>query len=107
MIQIEKDDEKGYRFQLKNLDGATILSSVSFSDKKEVKRIVSELNPLVKKTTVFERKTNYNGKFLFNLKNSKGEIIGNSQLYESEAGMENGIKHVKNRIVAMGTDLEF
>lgn len=44
----------------------------------------------------FERKTAANGKFHFNLKAGNGQIIGSSQMYASEAGMENGIDSVKN-----------
>ncbi|NHF59203.1 YegP family protein [Flavobacteriaceae bacterium TP-CH-4] len=99
MIEIIKETDRSYRFQLKNTHGATILSSVPFSNKKEIKKTVSELTPLVHKPAVFERKTNYKGKFLFNLKNGNGKIIGNSPLFDSEAGMENGIKYVKKRIV--------
>lgn len=35
-------------------------------------------------------------KFHFNLKAGNGQIIGSSQMYASEAGMENGIDSVKN-----------
>lgn len=34
--------------------------------------------------------------FHFNLKAGNGQIIGSSQMYASEAGMENGIDSVKN-----------
>ncbi|MPM83056.1 hypothetical protein SDC9_130119 [bioreactor metagenome] len=36
-----------------------------------------------------------NGKFYFNLKAVNGQVIGNSEIYESEAARENGIKSVK------------
>ncbi|MGB5667196.1 MAG: YegP family protein, partial [Maribacter sp.] len=41
--------------------------------------------------------------FLFSLKNNGGQIIGISELYSSEAGMENGIKNLKNRIASLAS----
>lgn len=43
----------------------------------------------------YERKNSSNGKFHFNLKAANGQIIGTSEMYESAAGMENGIESVK------------
>lgn len=98
MIEIRKVGEANYRFQIKNEIGNTILDSISFSSQDEVDKTVSELIPLIDTPGVFERKTDYSGKFLFNLKNLNGQIIGSSQMYDSEAGMENGINNVKNSI---------
>ncbi len=56
------------------------------------------LKVFIGQSSVFERKTDYNGKFLFILKNSEGKVLGNSMLYNSEAGMENGIKNLKTSI---------
>ncbi|HAI37493.1 MAG TPA: hypothetical protein DCM40_04830, partial [Maribacter sp.] len=46
----------------------------------------------------FERRTNTDGKFLVELKNSTGKIVGSSGLYTSEAGMENGILNITNSL---------
>jgi uncharacterized protein len=42
-----------------------------------------------------EETTAANGKFHFNLKAGNGQIIGSSQMYEAEAGRDNGINSVK------------
>ncbi len=105
MIEIRKEPDNSYRFKLKNANGNIILDSIPFADKKAIRKTISELTPLIHQPTIFERKTDYEGKFLFNLKNSKGQVIGSSPLFESEAGMENGIKNVKNRITALVADL--
>ena len=39
--------------------------------------------------------TNAKNKPYFNLKAGNGQVIGTSELYESEAGRENGIESVK------------
>ena len=44
--------------------------------------------------TLFERKTAKNGKFHFNLKSTNGQIVGSSQMYSAESGMNNGIDSV-------------
>ncbi|MBB2951184.1 hypothetical protein FHR29_001916 [Sphingobacterium sp. JUb56] len=44
----------------------------------------------------YEKKTSSNGKPYFNLKSSNGQVIGNSELYESTASRDNGITSVKN-----------
>ncbi|WP_430907731.1 DUF1508 domain-containing protein [Maribacter sp. 2-571] len=98
MIEVFKDDENLFRFQLKTDDGNSIFKSVSFETKDEAERMVSVLKPLILQASGFERKTNYQGKFLFNLKGATGQLIGNSPLYDSEAGMENGIKNLKTKI---------
>ena len=43
----------------------------------------------------YEKKTAKNGKFHFNLKSTNGQIIGSSQMYSAESGMNNGIDSVK------------
>jgi uncharacterized protein YegP (UPF0339 family) len=44
----------------------------------------------------FEKLVAKGGKTYFNLKASNGQVIGNSQMYSSERGMQNGIASVKN-----------
>ncbi len=39
--------------------------------------------------------TRKNGEFQFNLKAANGQIIGTSEMYESEAGRSNGIKSIQ------------
>ncbi|MCK5440677.1 MAG: YegP family protein [Maribacter sp.] len=98
MIEIKKEGKHTYKFELKSQGGHTLLKSVEFSSKDEVKEIVKYLGSLNESEVIFERKTNHEGKFLFNLKSPTGVLIGQSLLYDSEAGMENGIKYLKNRI---------
>ena len=101
MIEISKANNNTYLFQLKTSDGQTLLESISFNSKEEIENTVAELAPLSQAHGTIERKTNYQGNFLFNLKDKNGRIIGNSQLYDSEAGMENGIRNLKRRIASI------
>lgn len=101
MIKINKKDNNTYNFSLNTANGNILFYSVGFSSKEEIKNIVNGLNVSEKQLYVFERKTDHDGNFLFNLKDKNGRLIGNSQLYSSEAGMENGIKNLKIRIAAL------
>ena len=101
MIKINKDDNNTYNFSLNTTSGNALLYSVGFSSEEEIKNVVSGLNAFDKQQYIFERKTDHYGNFLFNLKDKKGQLIGNSQLYGSEAGMENGIKNLKKSIATL------
>ncbi|WP_036153695.1 YegP family protein [Maribacter forsetii] len=99
MIKIDKKEDGFYQFILKSDNGNILLKSVSFSTENEVDNTLNDIKHL-KDTNgkLFERRTNTDGKFLIELKNSNGKIIGSSGLYSSEAGMENGILNISNSI---------
>jgi len=101
MIEIKKRDSGKFSFDLKTQGGHTLLKSVDFTDQQEAQNIVKSLNQVRANGIRFERKTNHDGMFLFNLKNSRGKLIGQSMLYNSEAGMENGITNLKNTITSL------
>ncbi|MEK6154225.1 YegP family protein [Flavobacteriaceae bacterium 3-367] len=101
MIEIKKEKDNTYRFNLRTTGGKILLKSVHFPDKETIRKTVVGLSPMMESASVFERKTDHSGKFLFNLKDPNGKIIGSSQTYSSEAGMENGIKNLKIRIAAL------
>jgi len=105
MLEIKKETNQTYRFELKSVDGIVLLQSVPFESEQHIKNAISKLGPSDIKAYLFERKTNYEGKFLFHLKNADRTLIGKSGIFGSEAGMENGIKHLKKRITALAPDL--
>ena len=105
MIEIYKGENNTFQFSLKSAEGQTILKSIDFKSEAEIKRTVDGLKPLALKATCIERKTNYEGYFLFNLKDENGRIIGNSSLYDSEAGMENGISNFRKTISSISKAL--
>jgi len=104
MYEIRKEKENTYRFLLKTLQGRTLLNSVDFRSEKEALESLRKLKPSTEKSVRVERKTNYSGKFLFNLRDRQGKVIGKSGVFSSEAGMENGIKHLLNRIQDLPED---
>ncbi len=101
MIYINEGQNNTFCFSVKTDEGNELLESVQFTSKKDLTKAIKALSPLVKKASVFERKTDHDGRFLFTLKDGSGRIIGTSQYYSSEAGMENGIRNLRNRIAAI------
>ncbi|MCM4171631.1 DUF1508 domain-containing protein [Arenibacter sp. TNZ] len=98
MLEIKKESDTTYTFSLQSESGQTLLTSIPFSKRAEIDKTIANLKILIGQSSVFERKTDYTGKFLFIMKDNQGKIIGNSMLYSSEAGMENGIKNLKTSI---------
>ncbi|MGJ8658585.1 YegP family protein [Cellulophaga fucicola] len=101
MIHITKNKDNTFTFRLKTENNIVLLQGDSFSSKEELNTTIKNIVPAINSLNIFERKTDYNGKFLFNLKNLEGKVIGKSQFYSSEAGMENGIKNLRNNISSL------
>ncbi len=109
MIEVHNDKDSNYRFSLKAKSGHTLLNSIDFTDKIQMNEAIKALGVTAITRNHFERKTNHAGQFLFNLKDDNGNLIGRSQLYDSEMGMENGMENLQNRMEALrnGDDLKF
>ena len=105
MLSITQEDNNQCKFCLKTEKGHVLLTSISFPDEAEMRTNIAELSGKTQNPIRFERKTDTSGKFLFSILNSNRQIIGNSQLYDSEAGMENGIKNLKKRITSLANTL--
>jgi hypothetical protein len=84
-----------FQFNLKAGNGQTILASEGYSAKSGCTNGIESVKTNSQDDGKFERKTSSNGKPYFVLKAGNGQIIGMSEMYESEAGRENGIKSVK------------
>lgn len=84
-----------YQFNLKAGNGQVILASEGYSSKSACQNGIESVRKNAQDDSKFERKTSSNGKPYFNLKASNGQVIGNSEMYESETSRENGIESVK------------
>lgn len=98
MIEIVNKTQNQYTFTIRAKSGQALLHGSQFDDEKSVKQVFQNIASLQFSRNNFERKTNHSGQFLFLLKDNDGSVIGESQLYDSEMGMENGIKNLINRI---------
>lgn len=103
MFEVKKSGEK-YHFVLKAGNGQVILSSQMYASKSGAMNGVESVRKNCGNDDCWERKTAKNGKFHFNLKSTNGQIVGSSQMYASESGMNNGIQSVKNN--APGADVK-
>lgn len=90
----KKEGTSNYHFVLKAKNGQVILSSEVYNSKSAAENGIASVQKNASDDSKFERKTAKNGKFYFNLKAGNGQIIGTSQMYAGEAGMENGINSV-------------
>ena len=92
---IEKRSNGDFQFNLKAGNGQVILSSQGYADKAGCKNGIESVRKNSADDARFDRKTASNGKPFFNLLASNGQIIGSSQMYETEASRDNGIASVK------------
>jgi len=72
-----------------------ILTSQMYSSKSGCFNGIESVRVNCSNDSMYERKHSVNDKHYFVLKASNGQVIGNSEMYESKAGMENGIESVK------------
>ncbi|MHA7058880.1 YegP family protein [Aquimarina sp. M1] len=90
-----KEGSDNYHFTLKAKNGQVILSSEVYNSKAAAINGIASVQKNAVEDGRYERKTAKDGKFFFNLKATNGQVIGSSQMYSSESGMENGINSVK------------
>ena len=84
-----------FQFSLKAGNGEIILTSQGYSTKESCGRGVESVRLNSQNDERYERRQASNGNYFFVLKAANGEIIGTSEMYISQAGMENGITSVK------------
>ncbi len=92
-ITKRKNDE--YQFNLKAVNGLTILSSEGYSSKAGCDNGIESVRKNSQDASKYDLKTSTNGKLYFNLKATNGQIIGTSEMYETESSRDSGILSVK------------
>ena len=93
VITLRKDGES--QFNLKAGNGQVILTSQGYATKASCLNGIESVRTNSADDARFDRQSAANGKFYFTLKASNGQVVGNSQMYESEATRDNGIESVK------------
>lgn len=81
-------------FNLKAGNGEVILASQGYVDKSGARNGVESVKSNAANAGRFEKKVASNGKFHFSLKAGNGQIIGNSEMYDSEKARDAGIASV-------------
>lgn len=91
---ISKRKNGEFQFALKAGNGQVILSSEGYTTKAACVNGIESVRKNSQDDKRFDRLESKNGKPYFNLKATNGQIIGNSEMYESVAARENGIASV-------------
>ena len=94
-FEITKRKNGEFQFNLKAGNGQVILTSEGYTTKSNCTNGVESVKRNSQDDSKFDKKTASNGKAYFNLKATNGQIIGTSQMYESEASRDKGIASVK------------
>ncbi|MBS0647543.1 MAG: YegP family protein [Verrucomicrobia bacterium] len=85
-----------FYFNLKADNGQVILTSEGYTTTAARDNGIESVKKNATDDSRYDKQTSSNGKFYFNLKASNGQVIGKSQMYESEASRDNGIASVKS-----------
>lgn len=85
----------GNYFNLKATNGQVILTSVMYASRTDCNAAIESVREYCSDDSRYERKISADNKPYFNLTSPEGHVLGKSEMYESSAGMENGIASVK------------
>jgi uncharacterized protein len=93
-----------YQFNLVADNGQVILSSEGYSSKSACSNGIESVKINALDVTRFDKKISSNGKYYFNLRASNGQIIGSSEMYESQASRDNGLQSVMTNVQNASTE---
>jgi uncharacterized protein YegP (UPF0339 family) len=102
VIKTQKDGQ--FYFNLVAGNGQNILKSEAYTTKPACQNGINSVKANAEDDSKYDRKESSNGKPYFNLKAGNGQIIGSSELYENEAGRDNGIASVKSNAPSADTE---
>ncbi len=92
--ELKQSANDEFHFSLKAGNHEIILASQMYADKSSAENGIESVRENGSHDARFERKLSAIGEPYFNLKAANGQIIGTSEMYESEAARDNGIKSV-------------
>ncbi len=95
-FEIDKASNDQFIFRLKAGNGEIILASEQYTSKSACENGIDSVRKNSADDSNFERKVAKDERHYFVLKAANHQIIGQSQMYKSTSGMENGIESVKN-----------
>jgi uncharacterized protein YegP (UPF0339 family) len=93
-----------FRFVLHAGNGEPILTSETYTTKASAVNGIESVRENAPIDARYERKDASNGRPMFNLKASNGQVIGTSEIYSTEAARESGIHAVKQDAPAAPVD---
>lgn len=93
-FELYKDKKGEFRFRLKAGNGQNILASEGYKAKPSAKKGIESVRKNSVRSGAVQMMTSKSGKAYFVVKAMNGQVVGQSQMYDSEAGCENGMKSV-------------
>jgi uncharacterized protein YegP (UPF0339 family) len=94
-FEIGKSKDGQYKFVLKAANGEVILASELYKSKSSATNGIASVRTNCAVDARYERKMTKNGKWMFNLKAGNHQVIGTSEMYNSEKARDGGIASVK------------
>ena len=95
-FEIYKDNKGEFRFRLKASNGKTLLASEGYKSRTSCMNGIVSVQKNGPNPDRYHGKQAKNGKYHFALKAANHQVIGTSQLYDSETSMTAGITSVQN-----------
>jgi uncharacterized protein len=94
IFEIKKAKDGQTFFNLKAANGQIILVSEMYKAKESALNGIESVKKNAPLSERYERLKSKNDKFYFTLKAANSQVIGNSEMYESESSRDNGIDSV-------------
>ncbi|MBG6469758.1 YegP family protein [Pseudomonas aeruginosa] len=94
-FHLKKAKDGQFHFNLHAANGEIILTSELYKAKDSALGGIESVRKNSQRDGAFEVKPASNGKFHFVLKATNGQVVGQSQLYASQANAEAGVQSVK------------
>jgi uncharacterized protein YegP (UPF0339 family) len=101
-FHLKKASNEQFHFNLLAGNGEIILSSEQYKAKQSALDGIESVRRNSQREGAFEIKAAAGGKFHFVLKATNGQVVGQSQMYASEAGAKAGTESVKNNAPGAG-----
>jgi len=93
-FEIKKATDGQFYFRLKADNGQVVLASEMYQAKAGAVNGIESVKKSAGLADRYDKLTSKNGKFYFTLKAGNNQVIGNSEMYESESARDKGIESV-------------
>ena len=94
-FQIFNGKDGDFYFRLRANNGEPILASEGYENKAAAENGIQSARDNAPNDARYTRENSADGQFFFTLRAGNNEIIGKSEMYQAEAGRENGITAIK------------
>lgn len=94
-FEIKKAKNGQFFFHLKASNGEIILASETYKNKRSARNGIASVQKNAPEAARYDRRKGKGDQPYFVLKAANHQIIGQSEMYESDRAMENGIKSVQ------------